>query len=323
MAEILGLGCSHGPIILTPPEVWAKGRERVFGRIPNFQPSGELLEELGQDNGLTQDIYDQKKVVESFQILHDKLHAWNPDVVIMIGDDQQENFKPENLAPFCIYTGSEVDGYPFQRAAARTNLWNYPPETKFSFHCPKEFSQDLRNFMIRDGCDIASASALTGWDWGLAHAHINALMFLDQEGKLPLLPIFVNCYGEEAGPDYPPRPTPKRCYEVGQSIRRFLDTRSERVAVVASSSWSHLFLAHNHNCMAIDLETDRRLLEHVKNGQGSKLAELTPEEIQESGDHEILNWIVALGIIGEKPAQIVDVRETQTQLAYRVAALWE
>ena len=25
MAELLGLGCSHGPIILTPPEVWAKG----------------------------------------------------------------------------------------------------------------------------------------------------------------------------------------------------------------------------------------------------------------------------------------------------------
>lgn len=75
--------------------------------------------------------------------------------------------------------------------------------------------------------------------------------------------------------------------------------------------------------MAIDLETDRRLLEHVKNGQGSNLSELPPEEIQESGDHEILNWIVARGIIGEKPAQIADVRETQTQLAYRIAALWQ
>ena len=37
MAEILGIGCSHGPIILTPPEVWAKGRERVFARIPDYQ----------------------------------------------------------------------------------------------------------------------------------------------------------------------------------------------------------------------------------------------------------------------------------------------
>jgi len=170
--------------------------------------------------------------------------------------------------------------------------------------------------------DMASSSSLKGWDWGLAHAIINPLMFLDPEGKFPLLPLFVNCYGEEAGPDYPPRPTPKRCYEVGQTIRKFLDTRSERVAVVASSSWSHSFLAHKFQCREIDIEADQRSLEFVRTGQGSKLAELTPEEIQDSGDHEILNWIIALGILGDRPAEIVDVRDSHTQLAYRVAAIW-
>jgi len=49
---------------------------------------------------------------------------------------------------------------------------------------------------------------------------------------------------------------------------------------------------------------------------------LTPEELQNSGDHEILNWIIALGILGDVPAEIVDVRESHTQLAFRVAALW-
>jgi hypothetical protein len=61
----------------------------------------------------------------------------------------------------------------------------------------------------------------------------------------------------------------------------------------------------------------------VQSGRGSKLAELTPEALQASGDHELLNWIMALGIIGDKPAQIVDVRESHTQLAFRVAAVWE
>ena len=151
---------------------------------------------------------------------------------------------------------------------------------------------------------------------------INPLVFLDPEGKFPLLPLFVNCYGEEAGPDYPPRPTPQRCYELGQKIRRFLDTRSERVAVVASSSWSHSFLAHKFQCCAIDLEFDRANLELVRRGEGSKLAELSPEALQQSGDHELLNWIIALGILGDRPAEIVDVRESHTQLAYRVAAIW-
>jgi len=60
----------------------------------------------------------------------------------------------------------------------------------------------------------------------------------------------------------------------------------------------------------------------VREGRVSELASLTPEELQDSGDHEILNWIIALGILGDVPAEIVDVRESHTQLAFRVAALW-
>ena len=323
MAEILGLGCSHGPIILNPAENWANSRERVYARVPNYEKPPQLVAELGDDNGLSQDRKDQQRVVDSFQVLHDRLHEFNPDVLMIIGDDQAENFLQDNLPPFCIYTGSQVEGYPFQRQGARVNLWGAGPETKYSFSCPKEFSQAMRNHLIRDGFDLASSSALIGWEWGLAHAHINPLVFLDPEGKFPLLPFFVNCYGEEAGPDYPPRPTPQRCYQLGQGIRKFLDTRSEKVAVVASSSWSHSFLAHRFQCRQIDVETDRRNLEWVRSGQGVKLSELTPEELQQSGDHEILNWIITLGIIGDKPANIVDVLETQTQLAYRVTAIWE
>ena len=122
MAEILGLGCSHGPIILTPPAVWHKGRERIYARIPDYEKPAQLLEELGQDNGLAQDMLDQKKLMESFQVLHDRLHRFNPDVLMIIGDDQAENFLQDNLPPFCLYTGSEVEGYPFQRGAARINL---------------------------------------------------------------------------------------------------------------------------------------------------------------------------------------------------------
>ena len=82
------------------------------------------------------------------------------------------------------------------------------------------------------------------------------------------------------------------------------------------------FLAHKYDCSAFDLDSDRRYLEMVREGRVSELASLTPEELQDSGDHEILNWIIALGILGDVPAEIVDVRESHTQLAFRVAALW-
>jgi hypothetical protein len=242
---------------------------------------------------------------------------------MVIGDDQAENFLSDNLPVFALYTGTDVEAHPFHRPLAHVNLWGGAPEAKYTFHCPSAFAIALRDHLILSGMDISSSTALKGWRWGLPHAHINPLMFLDPEGKFPLLPLFVNCYGEEAGPGYPPRPTARRCYELGRAIRGFLDGRPERFAVVASSSWSHSQLTHRFQCSAFDTEFDRRNLERLRQGQGSQLATLTPEEIYLSGDHEFLNWIIAQGIIGDKPAEIVDVLDAQSQISFKVFAVWE
>jgi catalytic LigB subunit of aromatic ring-opening dioxygenase len=102
-----------------------------------------------------------------------------------------------------------------------------------------------------------------------------------------------------------------------------LDGRGERVAVVASTSWSHSFLTHRLQCCAFDAEFDRRNLERLRRGRGSELITLTPGEIYLSGDHEFLNWIIVLGIIGDKPEKIVDVLDTQSQITFKVFAIWE
>jgi aromatic ring-opening dioxygenase catalytic subunit (LigB family) len=310
-------------MILNPPEEWPRMRARIYGRIPNYQSPPSMLAELGEDNGLGADRQNQARIVNAFRVLHDRLHAWSPDVVVVIGDDQAENFLADNLPVFALYTGTEVEGHPFHRPMGHVNLWGGAPDTKFRFHCPSTFAIALRDQLILSGFDISSATALTGWKWGLPHAHINPLLFLDPDGKFPLLPLFVNCYGEEAGPGYPPRPTAQRCYALGRAIRHFLDSRQERVAVVASSSWSHSFLTHRFQCCAFDTEFDRRNLERLRQGRGSELAALTPEEIYLSGDHEFLNWIIALGIIGDQPAEIVDVLDAQSQISFKVFAIWE
>jgi aromatic ring-opening dioxygenase catalytic subunit (LigB family) len=323
MGEVLGLGCRHAPMILNPAQQWTEIRKNIFGRTPNYQPPAKLIEELGDDNGARQGKINQQLIVDTFSALRDKLHAWDRYVVIVVGDDQAENFKRENLPTFCLFTGSEVDGYPFHRAGAKINLWNAPQDAKYSFKSPSDLSWAMVAYLIREGFDISSATELNGWQWGLPHAHINPMMFLNQDGKLPILQLFVNCYGEEVGEGYPPRPTAKRCYELGQAIRRFLDSRPERVAIVASSSWSHGFLTHKFNCCQVDEEFDRRTLGWLKEGKGSKVAELTPEEIQQSGDHEFLNWVITLGVVGDKPAEIVDVLDAQSQVSFKVFAIWE
>jgi hypothetical protein len=50
---------------------------------------------------------------------------------------------------------------------------------------------------------------------------------------------------------------------------------------------------------------------------------LTPAELQESGDHEFLNWIITLGAVGDRPAEIVDVLDEQSQVSFKVFAIWD
>ena len=323
MGEVLGLGCSHAPMILNPAEQWPEIRRRIYGGVPNYEAPPKMVEELGDDNGASRDKVNQQKIVDAFAVLREKLTAWNPDLVIVVGDDQVENFKRENLPTFCLYTGNEVDGYPFHRPGGKINIWNESQDKKYSFKSPGDFSKEMVKFLIRAGFDMSSATELKGWDYGLPHAHINPLMFLNQDGTIPVLPLFVNCYGEEAGDGYPPRPTAKRCYELGQAIGKFLEGRDERVAIVASSSWSHSFLTHRYNLCKFDEDFDRRTLGWLKEGKGSNVAQFTPEEIQLSGDHEFLNWIITLGVVGDKPAEIVETLDDQSQVSFKVFAIWE
>ena len=97
MAEILGLGCSHAPMILNPPEEWVNMRKRIYSGIPAYQVPPSLIEEMGDGEGLTHDRMNQQRSADAFAVLKEKLHAWKPDVVMIVGGDQVENFKRENL----------------------------------------------------------------------------------------------------------------------------------------------------------------------------------------------------------------------------------
>ena len=65
----------------------------------------------------------------------------------------------------------------------------------------------------------------------------------------------------------------------------------------------------------------------MKEGQGSRIAGLTLEETEQSGDHEFLNRLVPLGVVGHRPARIadriVDHREEHLRLFFPVFAIRE
>ena len=77
-----------------------------------------------------------------------------------------------------------------------------------------------------------------------------------------------------------------------------------RTAFVASSSWSHSFLTEKHCQLWPDVAADRQLYDALEKGDYAPWHRYTTDQIEESGQHEVLNWFCLLGAmeaLGRKP----------------------
>lgn len=111
MATItLGLGTSHGPTWITPPEQWGRLQQSdeknrsidYAGLLENARPglSEELTEEKKRERYLA--------CQTAAKALTEALNAASPDVIVMLGDDQHEHLLDDNMPMFCVYRGSSI-----------------------------------------------------------------------------------------------------------------------------------------------------------------------------------------------------------------------
>jgi aromatic ring-opening dioxygenase LigB subunit len=142
------------------------------------------------------------------------------------------------------------------------------------------------------------------------------------------VPFHVNCYGSsviakrgstahltgEADPNLvdPPGPNPSRCFDVGGAVAKILADSPWRVALVASSSWSHAFLTPKHHYLYPDNASDRARFDELASGKLARWRELSTAEIEDAGQQEFLNWVClggAMHALGREP-EIVDYVES-------------
>jgi hypothetical protein len=97
----------------------------------------------------------------------------------------------------------------------------------------------------------------------------------------------------------PPGPQPWRCFQVGAAVARALAASPWRVAVIASSSWSHSFLVEKNARMFPDTENDKRYYEALRDGDWAPWRTTTIEEAEDRGHHELLNWFCLAGAMAE------------------------
>jgi hypothetical protein len=158
----------------------------------------------------------------------------------------------------------------------------------------------------------------------MAHAFLNTALYLDWDRKglpYPILPFAINCYGSSLiklrgsvlnnladvpqGEDLdPPSPAPFRCFDIGGAIARAMAASPWRVALIASSSWSHSFLTSRYWYFHPDVETDKRCYEAMKAGDYGYWRERPAEEVEASGHHELLNWFCLVGAMAEPAASL-------------------
>ena len=99
MGEVLGLGVTHGPYVLYPEENMANILKRRLQsgdltedyKDPANWPQA-MQEEWGTDEGLSSAHSHRLRLVEGFRKARATLDAFNPDLVLIWGDDQCENF---------------------------------------------------------------------------------------------------------------------------------------------------------------------------------------------------------------------------------------
>jgi hypothetical protein len=336
MGEILGLGLSHYPGPVSPAKYWSRmvARNVEVGRIAPelFADKTKwpqlMLDEWGTDEGLAAAEAHRDRLLAGYRVLRKQLDAFKPDLVLVWGDDQFENYRKDCVPAFAVGIFDEIDAHPFgggeQVFKTTDNVWDLPADATMKIRGHRKAAAELARHLIEDQFDIAYSLEFKH-KRGLAHSFNNTVLYLDYDRHgegwtYPVIPMHVNCYGSDLmktaagmvgeGENVlsPPSPTPKRCFNIGASVARFFAASPWRVALIGSSSWSHGSLTKKHGRLYPDLDADQRRHDELESGAFRHWDRLTEAEIDDAGQHELLNWITLAGAMAEldQPVEIVD-----------------
>ena len=203
MGEILGLGCTHYPGLLLPDERLPNGFHHLL-TAPNVPERAKdranwpdpLLAELGNDRGVAAGRRYGARMADGFRAVRASLEAFDPDFVLIFGDDQYENFREDIIPAFCVM-GLDQDFSIRPWAGGKANRWNEPADREMKLHGQRDVAKFLARALIDRGIDMSYAYKTLHQE-GLAHAFTNTLLYLDWDRKgfpWPVLPFAVNCYG--------------------------------------------------------------------------------------------------------------------------------
>ena len=216
-----------------------------------------------------------------FETLADALARAAPDALVVISPDHVNRFFLDNMPAFCIGLRDSFVG----PAEEGTGI----PRRQVSGHVP--LATGILKHGLEQGIDWSRAE-----DWVLDHGFMVPLHMLDPGGRLPVVPINVNCAA-------PPLPGIARCHTVGALLGEAIRAAEDglRVAVIAAGGLSHS--PGDERMGFVDSEFDERFLGLLEAGATADILALSDAEIDAAGSStaEIRSWIMLYGLFGNRP----------------------
>ena len=297
MAEIIiGIGTSHSPQLSVRAKDWSLllKKDETDPRL-DYQTlvkhaKPDIQSELTEEKFRQRDEACQNAIAN----LGDALRASKADIVVVFGDDQQEQFHDENMPTFAIYHGKSIPVVKDNKQ--RPSGWKDAErrgwaETADEYDSAQALANHLIPALTEAEFDVARCNKLRA-EVGVGHAFSFLYRRIVPGSKMPMVPVMVNTY-------YPPnQPTPKRCYASGQAVRRAIEAwdADKKVALLASGGLSHV---------VIDEEIDAMTIDGIKNKNAEVLFKL-PRERLKGGTSEILNWVALAGAMEQRDLKYLE-----------------
>jgi hypothetical protein len=214
------------------------------------------------------------------------IRAAKLDALVVVGDDQREQYFEDNMPAFLVYCGESIRNQPLPADDDSPAYWRRARNQYHEAEFPRDYpvaaalGRHMVEHLVAHDFDVSYSDALSR-ERGEGHAFGFVHRRLLGGQTLPIVPVVVNTY-------YPPnQPRPGRCYRFGQALRAAIESwpQEQRVGIIASGGLSHF---------TVDEELDRSLLKAMRSRDQDFLTEISPAKLN-NGSSEIRNWIVTAG----------------------------
>ncbi|MEK7215579.1 MAG: hypothetical protein AAB289_08300 [Chloroflexota bacterium] len=271
---VVGAATSRTAMLSIPPDLWpvmGQGdrqgrplRDRT-GRLQTFEEALSLAgPAVAAEITPEANVRKHAAAVAALDRLADALEQADPDVIVQMGDDEEENIHGGNQPSIAVFHGPSfplkpVIAGPEKDAVSRASAWSFGAIER-DYPVPVDLAVHLASYLMDAEFDIASSNALPA---GAGMAHGFSFMFkrLMRERPVPIVPLILNTH-------YPPNQiAPRRAYNLGRAVKSAVEAwpHDLRVAVVATGGMS---------IGLVDAEMDRHLLDSLQRRDTSAIFSL-------------------------------------------------